>query len=110
MSIFKNLAVTAIFLLGTSLAYADCGNEHGTSNTNPHKMGKISTTNFEDLDKDKSVFVSFEEFKAVFPKTQQAGFNMLDKDEDGQLNRAEWEAFKDAHKGMGNYKATSETT
>ncbi len=100
--------VTVVFLLGTSLAYADCGKAHDDSN--PHKTGRISTTNFEDLDKDKSGGVSFEEFKAVFPRTQQAGFNMLDKDGDGQLNKVEWEAFKDAHKGMGNYNKVPETT
>ncbi len=63
-----------------------------------------------DMDKDGNGSVSFEEFKAVFPNTQQAGFDMLDRDGDGQLSAAEWEAFKDAHKGMGSYKQTPEKT
>ncbi len=108
MNVFNVTLVTAVFFLGTSLTYADCGKAHGDSN--PHKMGKISATNFEDLDTDKNGSVSFEEFKAVFPRTQEAGFKMLDKDGDGQLNEAEWAAFKDAHKGMGNYKTAPETT
>jgi hypothetical protein len=108
MKVFNGILVTAVFLLGTTLAYADCGKGHGESN--PHKMGRITATAFEDLDTDKSGTVSFEEFKAVFPRTQEAGFKMLDKDGDGQLNEAEWEAFKDAHKGMGNYKSAPETT
>ncbi len=63
-----------------------------------------------DMDKDGNGSVSFEEFKAVFPNTKQAGFDMLDRDGDGQLSSAEWEAFKDAHKGMGNYTKPMDKT
>ncbi len=108
MKAFNIIIGTAAFFLATTLAYANCGKVHGESN--PHKMGRISATSFEDLDTDKNGYVGFEEFKAVFPRTQETGFQILDKDGDGQLNKAEWEAFKDAHKGMGSYKSTPETT
>ncbi|MCG8635240.1 MAG: hypothetical protein MI863_15515 [Desulfobacterales bacterium] len=108
MRVFNVILVTAAFFLGAAPVYADCGKAHGEYN--PHKMGRISAINFEDLDTGNDGAVSFEEFKAVFPRTREAGFKMLDKDGDGQLNKAEWDAFKDAHKGMGNYKTAPETT
>lgn len=92
-------------IAGSSLAYAQ-----GYGKANPHKTSKISSMNLADMDKDGNGSVNFEEFKAVFPNTQQAGFNMLDSDEDGQLNKAEWKTFKDAHKGMGSYKQPPKTT
>ncbi len=101
------LSLLAI-VIGTGIVHADCGKAHDKSD--PHSMGKIASTGFQDMDTDKSGKVSFEEFKAVFPRTSQSGFNILDKDVDNQLNEAEWNAFKAAHKGMGNYKPVPETT
>jgi|GEM_PF-7007067 len=108
MKFFSVCLSLLALLMGAGLVHADCGKSHAKSN--PHNMGKIASTGFQDMDTDKSGNVSFEEFKAVFPKTSQAGFNILDKDVDNQLNEAEWNAFKDAHKGMGNYKHSPETT
>jgi hypothetical protein len=106
-----SILTTIIFLcFGTGTSLADCGKAHEGGTYTPHKMGKISGTNFDDLDTDKSGGISFEEFKAAFPKTSQKGFNMLDKDGDGKLNAGEWQEFKDAHKGMGGYHKKPETT
>ncbi len=104
---FFSIFVSLLALFVGSV-HADCGKSHGKEN--PHQMGRFSNTEFSDMDADKDQNVSFDEFKAVFPKTSQAGFDMLDKDGDGQLNETEWEAFKDAHKGMGQYKKAPETT
>lgn len=97
-----------VLLLCAGPVQSDCGKSHKKSN--PHGMGKISATSFQDMDTDKSGGVSFKEFKAMFSKTSQEGFNMLDKDANTQLSETEWKAFKDAHKGMGNYKQSPETT
>ncbi len=97
-----------VLFFGLGIAYADCGSGH--EKKNPHNMGRIANTGFEDMDTDKSGTVSFDEFKSKFPRTSQAGFNMLDKDGDAQLNAAEWDAFKDAHKGMGGYHKGAQTT
>ncbi|MDD9303204.1 MAG: hypothetical protein HUK40_13025 [Desulfobacter sp.] len=105
LSVYFSLA---ILVFGFGLAHAEC--KKGHTDQNPHKMGRIQNTSFEDMDLDKSQGVSFEEFKALFPQTSQRGFNTLDTDKDGQLNKAEWKVFKDAHKGMGNDKKAPETT
>lgn len=102
---------STLLIIGTvyaETAYADCGTSHAASD--PHKMGRIATISFQDMDADKNGGVNFQEFKATFPRTRQPGFDMLDKDKDGQLNMVEWEAFKDAHKGMGSYKDKPKTT
>lgn len=108
MKLFSIFVSLMALLLSVGPVHADCGKSHGKEN--PHQMGRISNTDFADIDADKDGSVSFDEFKAVFPKTSQAGFNMLDKDGDARLNETEWEAFKDAHKGMGQYKQAPETT
>lgn len=100
------LLMFAALVLASTAAYADCGKAHEKSD--PHNMGRISTISFEDLDQDKSGGISFEEFQAVFPRTTEKGFAMLDSDGDNKLSKEEWQAFKDAHKGgMGHYKSTT---
>lgn len=94
------LTLTWICLLA-STAHADCGTAHGKKD--PHHMGRIASTQFQDLDTDKNGGISFKEFKTAFPKTSENGFKMLDKDGNNSLNESEWQAFKDAHKGMGSY-------
>lgn len=89
-------------------AYADCGSDHGKKGH--HGMGRISATTFEQMDADQNGAVSFEEFKAVFPRTTPEGFARLDNDGNGGLNPGEWRAFRDAHQGMGKYHTTPETT
>lgn len=108
MKFFSVFVSLMFLLLNVGSVHADCGKSHGEKN--PHKMGRISSTDFADIDADQSGDLSVDEFKAVFPKTSQAGFNMLDKDGNNQLDEAEWKAFKDAHKGMGQYKKAPETT
>jgi hypothetical protein len=105
MKFFSIYFILLALILGYSPSQADCGKGH-----TPHRMNRIANISFPDMDRDKSGGVSFDEFKAVFPNTRQEGFNMLDKDVDNQLNEAEWDAFKKAHKGMGNYKQSPETT
>ena len=110
----KITIITAVFTLFTGLswagaiAYADCGSPHAQKD--PHSMGRITGTDFQDMDMDDSGEVSYEEFKAVFPRITQEGFTRLDNDGNGQLNSGEWDAFKDAHKGMGSYHTKPETT
>jgi hypothetical protein len=97
------LMITAGLLLATGPAFAGSGGYgSGDGQANPHKMGKIVSTSFEDIDSDKSGAISFEEFKAVFPRISEQGFSRLDTSGDGALSKEEWQAFKDAHKGMGN--------
>lgn len=103
------LIVSMIFLsLGASLSVADCGSGHGKKN--PHSMGKISSATFDQMDKDGSGGITYDEFKALFPNTKEAGFATLDNDGDKILSPKEWQAFKDAHKGMGKYKTYHEKT
>jgi len=105
MKVFGICLSLLVILLGAGSIHADCGKSH--ENANPHKMNRISSTSFQDMDADKSGGVSFDEFKAIFPRTSQNGFKMLDKNIDNQLNETEWKAFKDAHKGMGMSKYKS---
>jgi hypothetical protein len=97
-----------LFSLGAGLAAADCGSGHGKKN--PHHMGKISSATFDQMDKDGSGGITYDEFKALFPNTKEVGFAALDRDGDKTLSQQEWQAFKDAHKGMGKYKTYHEKT
>lgn len=98
---FFSIVVSLLVLISFSgPVLADCNPSHGKET--PHKMGRISNTQFADLDADKSSGISFEEFKAVFPTISQTGFKMLDKDNDTQLDEMEWKAFQDVHKGRYN--------
>ncbi|MCG8615862.1 MAG: hypothetical protein MI802_06565 [Desulfobacterales bacterium] len=112
--VIKIAILTLAFFLVTGLswagaiAYADCGSSHAKKD--PHNMGRITGTDFQDMDADQSGGVSFEEFKVVFPRVTREGFARLDNDGSGQLNPGEWDAFKDAHKGMGSYHKKPETT
>ena len=73
-------------------------------------MGRIAKTMFKDMDVDSSGGVSFDEFKAVFPRTTPEGFSRLDTDGNGRLNPGEWDAFKDAHKNMGSDYSSPQAT
>ena len=96
------------FYLGIGLVAADCGTGHGKAN--PHKMGKISSATFDAIDKDGSGGITYDEFKRLFPNTKETGFATLDRDGNSLLDPEEWQAFKDAHKGMGKYKTYHEKT
>lgn len=90
-----------LFTLFTGQALA----QYGTcqADKNYHKTGRISGLEFDEMDTDKSGTLSFEEFKAVFPSTSQAGFGTLDTNKDSQLSEGEWDNFKQMHKGMGKH-------
>ena len=114
MKTVKTALLTTAFLFVSGLvwagpvAYAECSSAYGKKD--PHNMGRISKTSFQDMDMDESGGVSFKEFKSVFPRTTREGFARLDNDGNGQLNSGEWDAFKDAHKGMGGYHSKPQTT
>jgi len=56
---------------------------------------------FSEMDADGNGGLSYTEFKAVFPSTEQQGFDTLDTDKNGGLSREEWHQFKAMHQGMG---------
>lgn len=90
--LFAFIAVT----LCTTLVWASDkgGDRAGTGHTSFNR-------HFDDMDTDGNDTLSFDEFKAVFPSTEQKGFNTLDTDKNGALDHDEWHQFKEMHKGMG---------
>jgi hypothetical protein len=61
---------------------------------------KMLIKHFSDMDTDGNGSLSFEEFKNLFPSTEQKAFDRLDGDKDGVLSHEEWHQFKEMHKGM----------
>ncbi len=90
--LFFYLCLTLIFLSGTHALAS--GSKMGKSST-------ISELQISDMDGNKNGSISFEEFKAAFPSIRPNVFSILDKNQDGQLNKAEWQSFQEMHKGMG---------
>lgn len=94
------LTLMAMFIIASSLtashAYAySCDN--GKSSGGHGAFSKP----FSDMDTNGDDSLSFEEFKNVFPSTEEKGFKQLDNDQDGTLSHDEWYQFKKMHNGMG---------
>lgn len=96
------LTLVALFMMVSSLtaynAYASSCNKGNDQSS--VERGAFSK-HFSDMDTNGDGSLSFEEFKNVFPSTEQKGFNQLDDDQDGVLSHDEWHQFKEMHKGMG---------
>lgn len=58
---------------------------------------------FSDMDINGDDSLDFEEFKNVFPSTEQKAFDRLDTDQNGSLSHDEWHQFKEMHSGMGKH-------
>lgn len=96
------LTLAAMFMITASLAaghaYAySCDKGNGKSSGGHGPFSK----HFSDMDTNGDDTMSFEEFKTVFPSTEQKGFKQLDGDQDGTLSHDEWNQFKKMHNGMG---------
>lgn len=100
--IFKILVVFSfiIFVGGGAFVYASDCNDGKTKAKQGHNALSM---HFSQIDTNEDDTISFEEFKHVFPKTEQNGFNQLDNDKDGVLSHDEWHSFKEMHSGMGTY-------
>ena len=52
---------------------------------------------FGNMDPDKDGKVSWQEFKAHFPKTDEKAFSAIDLNKDGAIDHDEWHDFKAAY-------------
>lgn len=71
--------------------------------TNAHAADNASgnaTDKFSQMDTNTDAKVSPEEFKAAYPKMQQAAFDGIDTNKDKFISREEWDGFMTQH-GMG---------
>ena len=61
-------------------------------------IGKGSTNaHFGDMDSNGDDLVSWDEFKAYFPKAEPSVFESIDLNADNALDHDEWHKFKAAH-------------
>jgi len=58
---------------------------------------KQYNAHFENMDSNKDGLVSWEEFKAYFPKAEPRVFSTIDINKDGYIDPDEWHKFKEAH-------------
>lgn len=103
-SIVLVLAMVSFFLIiagGNSVYASSCNTDEYRHKKSGH--GPFSK-HFGEIDANGDDSVSFEEFKTLFPSTNQNGFNTLDTDKNGTLSHDEWHQFKEMHKGMGGKK------
>ncbi|MCF8087530.1 MAG: EF-hand domain-containing protein [Desulfotignum sp.] len=106
MERIKSVSIMAGFVLVVSVlafspVYASSCNQD--SDQKSGGQGKFDRP-FSDMDADGNGSLSYTEFKAVFPSTEQQGFDTLDTDKNGSLSREEWHQFKAMHQGMGGMR------
>lgn len=91
----KKLIVTAVVaaVLSLALGCAPKSRYHDTDMPDPKQFN----AHFGDMDSKKDGFVSWEEFKAYFPKAEPKVFAAIDLNKDGALDHDEWHQFKEAH-------------
>jgi len=58
---------------------------------------KSYNAHFGDMDPSKDGKVSWQEFKAYFPKTDEKVFASIDLNKDGAIDHDEWHKFKEAY-------------
>lgn len=96
------LTLVAFFMMISSVAanqaHASSCDKGNSQTADGH--GQLNK-NFKDIDINGDNSLSFDEFKKVFPSTEQKAFNHLDSDKNGTLSHEEWSQFKEMHKGMG---------
>ena len=89
----------ALFLTFFSLLMACSGKttHHETAMPDP----KSFNAHFGDMDTDGDELVSWDEFKAHFPKAEPKIFEAIDLNKDSMIDHDEWHEFKEAH-GLGH--------
>ncbi len=83
----------AIAVLGLALGCAPSSRYHDTDMPDPKQFN----AHFGDMDTKDDGLVSWEEFKAYFPKAGPPVFAAIDLNKDGGLDHDEWHKFKEAH-------------
>ncbi|MFO7707383.1 MAG: hypothetical protein R6V84_04355 [Desulfobacterales bacterium] len=86
------LALAAAVLI-TALGCASKGRHHDADMPDPKQFN----AHFGDMDLNGSDLVSWEEFKAYFPKAEPKVFKAIDLNTDGEIDHDEWHKFKEAH-------------
>lgn len=85
--------------LPLSLVFLLCAAAPHGASAFPGASDTSGADRFGDADSDASATLSREEFAAAFKEMRSGVFDMLDKDHDGFITRAEWNAFRQAHTG-----------
>jgi hypothetical protein len=91
----KRLTVLMVVVSSVALA-AGCsfkGKYHDTALPDP----KEYNAHFENMDSRKDGLISWEEFKAYFPRSEPQVFSAIDLNKDGYIDHDEWHKFKEAH-------------
>ncbi len=88
--------ITLLFALFVIQSFAGCSGTH-----KHHKSSfpdpKTFNAHFPDMDKDNDGFVTWKEFQAHFSHAEPEIFNALDLDGSKAVDHDEWHAFKKAH-------------
>ena len=95
---FKGILILGVAVMMASTTYTIAGaSSHGKGH------GSHFNSHFADMDTNGDKQLSYEEFKTIFPATNQTAFDRIDTDSDGALSHGEWKQFKEMHKGMGKH-------
>ncbi len=97
LSIMAGFVLMIVALAVLPVVASSCDQDNKQA---PGGHGKFDRP-FSEMDADGDDGLSYTEFKAVFPSTEQKGFDTLDTDKNGSLSREEWHQFKKMHQGMG---------
>jgi hypothetical protein len=87
----KYLLISAIAFAIAIPVLVVAGNYHGG-----HGYA-MKSWHMDDLDTDGNGFLSFDEFVAPNMDKWRSGFEMIDENGDGELDRAEWKALQEMH-------------
>lgn len=85
------MLVVSIVALAASCSFK--GKYHDTPLPDP----KNYSAHFGKMDSGKDGLVSWEEFKAYFPRGEPQVFSAIDINKDGYIDPDEWHKFKEAH-------------
>lgn len=87
----KILLICALAFAIAIPAFVVAGNYHGG-----HGYA-MKSWNMNELDTDENGLLSFDEFVAPNMDKWRSGFEMVDENGDGELDRAEWTALQEMH-------------
>jgi Ca2+-binding EF-hand superfamily protein len=87
------MAFAVYCLAALAVGCAAQGKYHDTALPDP----KGFNAHFGDMDKSGEGKVSWQEFKAYFPKADPKVFSAVDLNKDGFIDNDEWQKFKEAH-------------
>jgi hypothetical protein len=91
----KSIALTTLFVfLTAAAAMASSTNKPAAYNI---PDAKSYNAHFGDMDPDRDGKVTWKEFKAYFPKSDEKAFSAIDLNKDGGVDHDEWHAFKAAY-------------